>query len=526
MSSSTHLRKFALPLVLLLAEAAILLTRYSTGAIQDSEHPVLSTLSSAWLLPKFAIPVLAAALLFGKERIQAELQALQDPEHKPWRFVMAQVAAFVALFTVSNPVLAHANENWIAPWLVTFVVTACLSLAIFTSPKRIGAALRRNTDVFAGATLIGGAAFVAGRYSTSSLWEPLRVSTLAVVHKLLTWISDDVVFDAPEFVLGTGRFVCRISPECSGFEGIGLITVFLGSALWIFREHFRFPQAWLLLLIGTVIIWLANAVRIVVLIAIGSWISPRLAIEGFHSVAGVASFCFIGLGLLAFARRSTLFSKVVAKPEVNWTAVYLAPLLIATAVALLLGPFSSGLDTLYPMRPLAAGALLFLWRDRLPAICWKPTHAAVGYGVAAFTIWMSALALRDGAPREIAIQSEWNALPLGWGAFWIVFRIAGTVWMAPWTEELAFRGYLMRRLSDPEFERVPLSKIAPVALIVSSLLFGITHHYWIAATLCGLLYGIAQIRSRSLSDAVCAHAVTNGLLVIYACATGNWSVWL
>lgn len=523
---SSHLIRFALPALLFASEAIILLSRFSAGALQESKHPVLSLLSSAWLLPKFAIPILAATLLFGKERLQRELAELNDPKHKPLRFVAAQVACFVALFAASIPVLDYANETWVAPWLALVTLTATCSLLIFAPPKRLVSALRRNADVILGATLIGGAAFVAGRYSTSSLWEPLRISTLVVVYEILTWITPDAVIDAPEFILGTKQFVCRISPECSGFEGIGLITVFLGSALFIFRQHFRFPQAWLLLLIGMVVIWFANAIRIVALICIGSYISPKLAIEGFHSVAGIASFCFIGLGLFAFARRSPFFSKATAKPEINWTAVYLAPLLIATAAALLLGPFSSGLDTLYPLRPLAVGSLLFLWRDRLPAISWIPTRAAIGYGVFAFAIWMAALAIRDGAPREIAIQSEWQSLPLGWAAFWIVFRIGGTVWMAPWTEELAFRGYLMRRLANPDFEHVSLAKFTPVALVVSSLLFGITHDYWIAATLCGMIYATAQIRSRSISDAVCAHAVTNGLLVVYAFSTGNWSVWL
>lgn len=526
MPSRSHLVRLALFALLLLIEAGLLLSCFSTSAIQESQHPLLAALSSAWLLPKFAVPVLAAALLFGKERLQQELKALHDPEHKPWLFAALQVAAFLGLFATSIPVLQRADESWIATWLALASLTGGLSILILASPKRLAAALRRNVDVLAGAVVIGGAAFVAGRYSTSSLWEPLRVSTLIVVYELLSLITNDVLLDAPEFVLGTKEFICRISPECSGFEGIGLIVVFLGSALWIFREHFKFPQAWLLLLLGIVVIWLANALRIVALICIGTWISPRLAIEGFHSVAGIASFCMIGLGLLAFARRSSFFSKTIAKPLINWTGVYLAPLMLATAVALMLGPFSNGLDTLYPLRPLALAGLLFLWRDRLPKIHWVPSAAAVGYGVFAFAIWMGALAIRNGAPTEIPIQAEWQNLPLGWAAFWIVFRIAGTVWMAPWTEELAFRGYLMRRLSDPEFERVSLSKFAPVAVIVSSLLFGITHDYWIAATLCGALYATAQIRGRSISDAVCAHAVTNGLLVVYAFTTGNWSVWL
>ena len=455
-----------------------------------------------------------------------ELHSLDASQHAWKRWAAAQLLSFAALLLCSHAVLVLGQANWGPAWLAAIASTLLLALATIAPLKQLLATLHRNSGLLLSALLIGGLAFLAGRYSTSSLWEPLRVSTLSVSHQLLRLFSSSVVLDAPEFVLGTDRFLCRISPECSGFEGIGLISVFLGSALWIFREHFRFPRAWMLLLIGAPLIWVANSIRIVMLILIGTWVSPRLAVEGFHSLAGISIFCILSLSMLALARRNPYISKSTANSGTNWTAVYLSPLLVAVIVAILAAPFTSGLDTLYPLRPLFVGGLLLLFRKQLPKITWRPTLPALGFGLAAFGVWMTALWVRNGAPTEIGIQSEWDSLPTVWASVWIVFRITGTAWMAPLTEELAFRGFLMRRLCHPDFSKVSENQFSVFALVVSSLLFGITHEYWIAATLCGALYGMAQIRGRSLSDAVIAHATTNGLLVTYALVTGNWSVWL
>jgi exosortase/archaeosortase family protein len=65
-------------------------------------------------------------------------------------------------------------------------------------------------------------------------------------------------------------FKVRISPECSGYEGIGLILAFLSVYLWILAPRSRFPGALLLLPLGAAAIWIINAVRIVLLIAIGT----------------------------------------------------------------------------------------------------------------------------------------------------------------------------------------------------------------------------------------------------------------
>ena len=78
--------------------------------------------------------------------------------------------------------------------------------------------------------------------------------------------------------------------------------------LWFYRKTLRFPQATLLVPLGVVAIWLANAVRIAALILIGTWFSPAVALGGFHSQAGWLAFNVVALGLVAVAGRSPFFS--------------------------------------------------------------------------------------------------------------------------------------------------------------------------------------------------------------------------
>ena len=66
------------------------------------------------------------------------------------------------------------------------------------------------------------------------------------VHPLLRLSYTDIVCQPDERVIGTSTFAVRIATECSGYEGIGLLSVFVVGYLWLFRRDLRFPQALLL----------------------------------------------------------------------------------------------------------------------------------------------------------------------------------------------------------------------------------------------------------------------------------------
>jgi CAAX prenyl protease-like protein len=77
-----------------------------------------------------------------------------------------------------------------------------------------------------------------------------------------------------------------------------------------------------------------------------------------------------------------------------------------------------------------------------------------------------------------------------------------------------------------EFECVEFTRFSYLAIIVSSVAFGLLHgQRWIAGTIAGALYACAMLRRGQLSDAVAAHATTNALLAGWVLIGGNWYFW-
>jgi CAAX prenyl protease-like protein len=97
---------------------------------------------------------------------------------------------------------------------------------------------------------------------------------------------------------------------------------------------------------------------------------------------------------------------------------------------------------------------------------------------------------------------------------WVLCRAIGFVVITPLAEELAFRGYLMRRLISSDYESVPPGRFTWLSFLGSSVLFGLMHGEWLAGILAGMAYGLVVVRTGRVRDAVVAHAVTNGLLLV------------
>ena len=92
-------------------------------------------------------------------------------------------------------------------------------------------------------------------------------------------------------------------------------------------------------------------------------------------------------------------------------------------------------------------------------------------------------------------------------------------------EELAFRGYLLRRVQSADFRHVPLDRVHIPAVLVSSFAFGVLHQMAVAGTLTGALFAFAQLRRGRIADEVVAHAVSNVLIAIALLGFGRRDLW-
>ena len=114
---------------------------------------------------------------------------------------------------------------------------------------------------------------------------------------------------------------------------------------------------------------------------------------------------------------------------------------------------------------------------------------------------------------------------IGLGNIWLAARAIGSVVTVPLAEELAFRGFLARRLMASDFDTVAPGRLTWASIAVSSLAFGVLHDRWLEGTAAGMLYALAYRRRGSIGDAVVAHATTNALLSAGALISGDWSLF-
>jgi exosortase E/protease (VPEID-CTERM system) len=523
--------------VLLLAEILYLTVTLDTQPLMRVPSRWATAVGWAPQLLRLTVAIAALTALLGGRRL---LTALINPGqavttdmrlraigiHAVALFTFASVSR--ALFGAGPSIEAHPGL-WAAAWGISGGVTILSwALALFPADHWRDVASAYRTRIAAGAA--AGTLVWAGALLSESLWTRLAGYTFTLVSAALGLVYADVVSRPDDLIVGTSRFRVAIAPGCSGYEGIGLILAFLGVYLYAFRRDLRLPAALVLLPIGALAIWLLNAARIVALVAIGTEGWRDVALGGFHSQAGWITFNALSLTFVAIINRGGYFLKTPrgfvtpATREADATTAFLGPFVALLGVAMVTAAFSAGFDYLYPLRLLAVGAVLWSCRAVYRHVAWRGSPASIAIGAATFVIWMAML------PADLAGKESWpvalQGMSAGSATLWLALRVIGYAMVTPLVEELAFRGYVMRRLLRADVDRVPLGAFSWVSFIGSSLLFGAFHgQLWLQGTIAGMVFAGALYRRRSLGDAVLAHATTNGLIACYVFVTGHWSVW-
>jgi len=522
--------------VLLSAEVLLLSFRFDAATLAGQGDCWARLVELARFLPQLALVTLTATLIFGEPSLQAEIQRairLSDRSHVWWPWCLLQIGLFILFVSVTAIVFEQGGALafialWAAAWLLlALAVFAVWCFTVF-SPAAWFALLGRHRRIVLACIGMGLLSLGAGLLS-DQFWRPLGQSTLWFVSGLLHLFRDDTLIIPAELIVGTSRFSVAIAPACSGYEGLGLAWVFVGTFLWWSRKELRWPNAWLLLPVATALMWFSNGLRITTLILIGSWGWKDVALGGFHSQAGWIAFNVIALGVVIVARRSPFFSSARINErgaEIDPTAVYLMPFLALVAAIMVTGAFTSGFDWLYPLRIVAVAVVFAFFAKEYRRLVWKWSWSAAGIGVLVFALWtlLEPASIKETSSNPLTMGLA--KLPTGYAAAWLVSRIIGSVLAVPFAEELAFRGYLIRRLQATDFTAVPATQFSWFSLLASSALFGALHPgRWIAATLAGSLYGLALNHRGNVVDAVLAHAVTNALIAVAVLATGRWSLW-
>jgi exosortase E/protease (VPEID-CTERM system) len=523
-------------IALLGAELLYLTFRFDTQGLVRSDSVFALILGWAPHYLRLSTTVALLTIVLAGDDLLRGLRSVALPDAHRWRiaplavhatFLLAFIGLSASLFESDAAALSQLPLRSVAWFIAGAGTLVAWSLAVFPTSSWAAAA-RAAGFKLAWAGIAGGAIWSAG-FATEQLWRSLAFYTFAVVDWTLHLIYPLTISDTARLVVGTPTFKVSIAPECSGYEGIGLIVGFLSVYLWLCRRELRFPAALVLLPIGAMTIWIVNAFRIVALVAIGTSGWPAIARGGFHSQAGWIAFNVIALGFVGITMRGGFFQQTRKQrrevaPADTTTTAYLAPFAAMTATAMLTGAVSAGFDWLYPLRVLVVAGVLWACRRHYTEMKWSLSPISIAIGAATCVMWLALL------PSEPSAKDLWPAalstVPFSSAAAWLAVRGIGYVVMIPIVEELAFRGFLGRRLLSADFQSIPAGRFSWVPFLVSSVLFGAMHgQLWIAGTLAGMAFALALYRRGAIGDAVQAHATTNGLLMLYALTTGHWSAW-
>jgi exosortase E/protease (VPEID-CTERM system) len=455
------------------------------------------------------------------------------PLDSPWRgrWAAAHVLLLPPLAILS---IALYSGSLALPFAVVAVAwhaclaAAALALIAAAAPLAWWMRAARRTGNLPLYALIAALAAVSAIQLSQRLWEPTAALTFRLVLLALNPLLPGLQGNFGTLTLSTDRFAVTISEQCSGLEGVGLMLAFCATWLWFFRREFRFPRALIIVPVAALLAFFLNVLRIAALVAIGDAGYPSVAMVGFHSQAGWIAFNSIALGVAVLAKRSSWMRRDANAPAAvvgadNATAAYLMPLLAILAAGMIAHALSAGFELLYPLRLVAAIAALWVYRKSYATLDWNIGWRAPATGVAIAVVWfLFAHFLIPPSPRPDAL----GVLPAPLRAAWIAARVLAATVTVPIAEELAYRGYLLRRLVNADFQSVPFNAIRWPALAVCGTAFGIMHGaMWLPAMLAGLAYGAIAIKTGRIADAVIAHATTNGLLAAAVLLFDQWQLW-
>ena len=235
-------------IVLLVSEILYLTVSFDTKSLETAASIWTTVVGSSSQYLRVAIAAVCVLVLLVVTRIarpRAVLALGDTPVSPGWvGFHLTVFGAFVWLtdrfFAGAAGMAAHPAVSAATWLLVGTVMVASWAFAMYPRERWWTALV--ESRVFIAWSLTAGVAVWASRFITEALWAPLARYTFSFVNALLHLLYAETVSLPDRLIVGTPRFRVLISPECSGYEGIGLILSFLTIYLFLFRKELRFSE--------------------------------------------------------------------------------------------------------------------------------------------------------------------------------------------------------------------------------------------------------------------------------------------
>jgi exosortase E/protease (VPEID-CTERM system) len=353
-------------------------------------------------------------------------------------------------------------------------------------------------------------------------------ATIFMVAHFISLLNINLMIDIQERTVGINQFIVLIGDGCLGYRGISILTLLVFFYLYQFKKILKYPHVFLIIPIIYFIIVITNSFRIALLLLIGEYVSPNIAIIGFHSIAGWINIFIIAILALYCLTHLSFFTYKKSRftIDLKHRKVELVPEICLIGFSLIFLLVNNGFDWAYPIKIiLVALVIKHLWskfRISFSPLKWTP------FLIGLMTVFVWLLLVKDDI-KTSRLFAEHIFSAQSWQAYlWLIFRILGSSVIVPIAEELCFRGYFFdatQQFLKSKFNEIKKINLNIAALIFTSILFGSLHSDWLAGFLAGLLFSIARMYRNRISDAIIAHAVTNFFLSLYIIYYQSWSLW-
>lgn len=148
---------------------------------------------------------------------------------------------------------------------------------------------------------------------------------------------------------------------------------------------------------------------------------------------------------------------------------------------------------------------------------------ALAAGLAVFVIWIElgqAGAASTHSGQFVPLATDGS---LDWPQ--ALLRLAGLALVVPVMEELFWRSFVMRWITQHDFLSLPPRQVTPVAFAIATALFAVEHDQWFAGAIAGIVYSGLYMWSGNLWIPIVSHMATNAALGVWILHTRNWHFW-
>ena len=182
----------------------------------------------------------------------------------------------------------------------------------------------------------------------------------------------------------------------------------------------------------------------------------------------------------------------------------------------------------YILKAIVVTASLLMFRGPLTDIRFNPAIVVQSalIGLAVFVVWVGVEETLHYP--HLGVRVAFDPTPLrasGWWTPFLVTRLFGLIVMVPIMEEIFWRSFVLRYLTQSDFQRLPMGTFSASSLGIMVAASSLAHPEWLVAAVASLAYAFWLRRSGSLFGAIVAHATTNAALGIYVLSRGAWQYW-